>query len=64
MKFRHLGYPGVASFQYNTHCGRFVAFEESKSPDIPNPDVKWDNSCWIMKNEERRMKNSLLFVSS
>ena len=64
VKFRHLGYPGVASFQYNTHCGRFVAFEESKSPDIPNPDVKWDNSCWIMKNEERRMKNSLLFVSS
>ena len=50
VKFRHLGYPGVASFQYNTHNGRFVPMEEGKTPDIPNRDPVWDNSSWLMKN--------------
>ena len=49
VKFRHLGQPGVASFQYNTCCGRFVSMRESKTPDIPNEDPKWDNSNWLAK---------------
>ena len=49
VKFRHLGQPGVASFQYNTCCGRFVPMQESKSPDIPDEDPKWDNSNWLVK---------------
>ena len=49
VKFRHLGQPGVASFQYNTCCGRFVSMQESKSPDIPDEDPKWDNSNWLAK---------------
>ena len=49
VKFRHLGQPGVASFQYNTCCGRFVPMQESKSPDIPDEDPKWDNSNWLAK---------------
>ena len=49
VKFRHLGQPGVASFQYNTCCGRFVPMQESKSPDIPDENPKWDNSNWLVK---------------
>ena len=49
VKFRHLGQPGVASFQYNTCCGRFVPMQESKTPDIPDEDPKWDNSNWLAK---------------
>ena len=49
VKFRHLGQPGVASFQYNTCCGRFVPIEEGKTPDIPDEDPKWDNSNWLAK---------------
>ena len=49
VKFRHLGQPGVASFQYNTCCGRFVSMQESKTPDIPDEDPKWDNSNWLAK---------------
>ena len=49
VKFRHLGQPGVASFQYNTCCGRFVPMQESKSPDIPDENPKWDNSNWLAK---------------
>ena len=49
VKFRHLGQPGVASFQYNTCCGRFVSMQESKTPDIPDEDPKWDNSNWVVK---------------
>lgn len=49
VKFRHLGQPGIASFQYNTCCGRFVPMRESKSPDIPDEDPKWDNSNWLAK---------------
>ena len=49
VKFRHLGQPGVASFQYNTCCGRFVPMQESKTPDIPDEDPKWDNSNWLVK---------------
>ena len=49
VKFRHLGQPGIASFQYNTCCGRFVPMQESKSPDIPDEDPKWDNSNWLVK---------------
>ena len=51
VKFRHLGYPGVASFQYNTHCGRFVPMEESKTPDLPNKEVTWDNSNWLARKQ-------------
>ena len=49
VKFRHLGQPGVASFQYNTHCGRFVSIVEGKTPDLPNEEPKWDNSNWLVK---------------
>ena len=49
VKFRHLGQSGVASFQYNTCCGRFVSMQESKTPDIPDEDPKWDNSNWLAK---------------
>ena len=49
VKFRHLGQPGVASFEYNTHCGRFVNFEEGKTDDLPRKQVKWDNSNWLGK---------------
>ena len=49
VKFRHLGQPGIASFQYNTCCGRFVPMQESKTPDIPDEDPKWDNSNWLAK---------------
>ena len=49
VKFRHLGQPGIASFQYNTCCGRFVSMQESKTPDIPDEDPKWDNSNWLAK---------------
>ena len=49
VKFRHLGQPGVASFQYNTCCGRFTPMQEGKTPDIPDEDPKWDNSNWLAK---------------
>jgi len=49
VKFRHLGQPGVASFYYNTHNGRFVNFIAPKSLDLPNPKVPFDNSCWLGK---------------
>ena len=51
VKFRHLGQPGVASFQYNTCCGRFTPMQESKTPDIPDEDPKWDNSNWLGKKQ-------------
>ena len=47
VKFRHLGQPGVASFEYNTHNGRFVNFEEGKTADLPRKQVVWDNSNWL-----------------
>ena len=47
VKFRHLGQPGVASFEYNTHNGRFVNFEEGKTADLPRKEVVWDNSNWL-----------------
>ena len=49
VKSRHLGQPGVASFQYNTCCGRFTPMQEGKTPDIPDEDPKWDNSNWLAK---------------
>ena len=49
VKFRHLGYPGVASFKYNTHNGRFVSIEEGKTPDIPDIIPDYDNSNWLGK---------------
>ena len=55
VKFRHLGQPGVASFEYNTHNGRFVNFEEGKTADLPRKEVVWDNSNWLgMKQPEQR----------
>ena len=60
VKFRHLGQPGVASFQFNTHCGRFVPIVESKTPDLPNEEPKWDNSNWLSKKlEEKTMQSKL-----
>ena len=49
VKFRHLGQPGVAAFQYNTHCGRFVSIVEGKTPDLPDKEPDWDNSNWLVK---------------
>ena len=49
VKFRHLGQPGVASFQYNTCCGRFTPMQESKTPDLRDEDPIWDNSNWLAK---------------
>ena len=54
VKFRHLGQPGVASFQYNTHCGRFVSIVEGKTPDLPDKDPDWDNSNWLVKKLEEK----------
>ena len=55
VKFRHLGQPGIASFEYNTHNGRFVNFEEGKTADLPRKEVVWDNSNWLgMKQPEQR----------
>ena len=50
--------PGVASFQYNTHNGRFVPMEESKTPDLPNQDPVWDNSNWLGK---KKLKQGEIF---
>ena len=47
VKFRHLGQPGIASFEYNTHNGRFVNFEEGKTADLPRKQVVWDNDNWL-----------------
>ena len=57
VKFRHLGQPGVASFQYNTCCGRFTPMQESKTPDLPDEDPNWDNSNWLAKKlpEQKRL---------
>ena len=57
VKFRHLGYPGVASFKYNTHNGRFVSIEEGKTPDIPDIVPGYDNSNWLAKKvpEQKRL---------
>ena len=44
-----LGQPGVASFEYNTHNGRFVNFEEGKTADLPRKQVVWDNGNWLGK---------------
>ena len=61
VKFRHLGQPGVASFQYNTHCGRFVSIVEGKTPDLPDKDPDWDNSNWLVKKlEEKTVQTKLL----
>lgn len=51
VKFRHLGYPGVASFHYNLHCGRYVPIQESSSPDLPDVVPDYDNSNWLGKKE-------------
>ena len=47
VKFRHLGYPRIATFQYNTHNGRYVPMQEGKTPDLPNTNPVWDNSNWM-----------------
>jgi twinkle protein len=56
VKFRHLGQPGVASFQYNTCCGRFTPMQESKTPDLPDEDPKWDNSNWLAKKQPEQKR--------
>jgi len=52
-----LGYPGVASFKYNTHNGRFISIEEGKTPDIPDIVPDYDNSNWLAKKvpEQKRL---------
>ena len=55
VKFRHLGQPGVASFKYNFHNGRFVSIVEGKTPDLPDEVPDYDNSNWLgMKQPEQR----------
>ena len=54
VKFRHLGYPGVASFKYNTHNGRFISIEEGKTPDIPDVIPDYDNSNWLAKKQPKQ----------
>ena len=59
VKFRHLGQPGVASFEYNTHCGRFVPVEEGKTPELPDKHSTWDNGNWL-KDRPARQENLAL----
>ena len=55
VKFRHLGQPGVASFKYNFHNGRFVPIVEGKTPDLPDEVPDYDNGNWLgMKQPEQR----------
>ena len=49
VKFRHLGQPGVASFKYNYHNGRFVPIVEGKTPDLPDEVPDYDNGNWLAK---------------
>ncbi|MBO5741849.1 MAG: DNA primase, partial [Bacteroidaceae bacterium] len=49
VKFRHLGQPGIASFEYNVYCGRFVPMQEGKTADLPNRALQYDNSNWLAK---------------
>jgi twinkle protein len=49
VKFRHLGEPGVASFKYNYHNGRFVPIVEGKTPDLPDEIPAYDNDNWLAK---------------
>ena len=57
VKFRHLGYPGVASFEYNTHNGRFVPVEEGKTDDLPRRMLVYDNGNWLAQKmpEQKRL---------
>ena len=64
VKFRHLGYPGTASFRYNTHCGRFVPFDEPATPDLPDPKVAWDNSNWLGKRVPQMLRLETFFEKS
>ena len=61
VKFRHLGQPGVSAFQYNTHNGRFVAFDEPATPDLPDPQVIWDNSNWLLGKWAGNLRMGSLF---
>ena len=62
VKFRHLGLPGVASFQYNYHNGRFVPIVEGKTPDIPDEVPDYDNSNWLARKlEEKTVQGKLPF---
>ena len=56
VKFRHLGQPGVASFRYNTHNGRFVPIVEGKTPDIPDVVPDYDNSNWLAKKQPEQKR--------
>ena len=62
VKFRHLGQPGMASFEFNTHNGRFVNFAEPATPDLPRPDVRWDNTNWLAKKLEEETRQGELFT--
>lgn len=61
VKFRHLGFPGVASFYYNNHNGRFVNFIAPKTPDLPLPDKEFDNSNWLAKKLEEKTVQGEIF---
>ena len=54
VKFRHLGQPGIASFMYNYHNGRFVPIVEGKTPDIPDEIPKYDNDNWLLEKQPKQ----------
>lgn len=56
VKFRHLGYPGVASFHYNLQCGRYVAIQEAHTPDLPDIVPEYDNSNWLGKKQAKMVR--------
>ena len=53
-KFRHLGQPGIASYMYNYHNGRFVPIVEGKTPDIPDEIPKYDNDNWLLEKQPKQ----------
>ena len=54
VKFHHLGQPGIASFMYNYHNGRFVPIVEGKTPDIPDEIPKYDNDNWLLEKQPKQ----------
>ena len=56
VKFRHLGQPGIASFMYNYHNGRFVPIVEGKTPDIPDEIPKYDNDNWLLEKQPKQKR--------
>ena len=55
VKFRHQGQPGVASFQFDEQCGRFVPCTEPKTVDLPLPEPVFDTSNWLGKKKAKQL---------